>query len=468
MLAEGGNLGCTQRGRIEAARRGVRLYTDAIDNSAGVDTSDHEVNIKILLGLAVADGEMTEKQRNTLLPQMTDDVAALVLADNYFQTQVLSVSRRQALTLLDRQMRFMRFLEKAGRLDRQIEFLPADDELAERAQQGEGLTSPELAVLLAYSKMWLSDELVASDLPEDPWVAGLLPRYFPALLRERFADYIPRHPLKREIICTMVLNNMVNRVGASFVHRLTEVSGARPAQIVRAWLAMREVFGLDELWRQIEALDNRVDDALQAAMIAHLKAPFLRGTTWFLHTRRLAEPVGQLIERLDPAVATLRSRLEPLVLNSARVAEWIDGGVPMELAARVAASDALHDALDIAEIAEATDRTLDEVTELHFDLGVKLGLHRLQQQIDALPGDSYWENLAKIALGDDLAGLQRFVALEVLSQAQADTAAMLQAWEAENQVELDGARRMLAELGDAKVPDLAMLSVALRKLRNLA
>jgi glutamate dehydrogenase len=208
VLAEGGNLGCTQLGRIEAARRGVRLYTDAIDNSAGVDTSDHEVNIKILLGLAVSDGEMTEKQRNTLLPQMTDDVAALVLADNYGQTQLLSVSRRQALTLLDRQMRFMRFLEKAGRLDRQIEFLPPDDELIERAQQGEGLSSPELAVLLAYSKMWLSDELVASELPEDPWIAGLLPRYFPTLLRERFAGYIPRHPLKREIICTMVLNDM--------------------------------------------------------------------------------------------------------------------------------------------------------------------------------------------------------------------------------------------------------------------
>jgi glutamate dehydrogenase len=228
------------------------------------------------------------------------------------------------------------------------------------------------------------------------------------------------------------------------------------------------VFGLDQLWRRIEALDNQVDDAVQAAMITQLRAPFLRGTTWFLHTRRLAEPMSQLLDRLAPALTALRSRLEPLALNSARVAEWIAAGVPMELATRVAVSDALHDALDIAEIAEATGRDLAEVTELHFDLGVKLGLQRLQQQIDALPGDSYWENLAKIALGDDLAGLQRFVALEVLSQSKDDIGAMLHAWEAENQVELDGARRMLAELGDTKAPDLAMLSVALRKLRNLA
>ncbi|HYN60592.1 MAG TPA: NAD-glutamate dehydrogenase, partial [Rubrivivax sp.] len=349
VVAEGGNLGCTQLGRIEAARAGVRINSDAIDNSAGVDTSDHEVNIKILLGLAIGDGEMTEKQRNVLLPQMTDEVASQVLADNYFQTQALSLARRRGVALLDQQARFMRHLEKIGQLDRAVEYLPTDEQIAERQAQGEGLSSPELAVLLAYSKMWLSDELVASDLPEDPWVAAALPRYFPTLLRDKFAAYIPRHPLKREIIATHVLNRMVNRVGPTFVHRMTETTGAKPAQIVRAYLAMREVFCYGELCKQIEALDNLVDDAVQAAMTQALMGLAVRATTWFLHPRRLAEALQPLIDRVTPAVAVLRTRLEPAVATSTAVAEWTGAGVPAALAQRVAATEGLFDALDIAE-----------------------------------------------------------------------------------------------------------------------
>jgi glutamate dehydrogenase len=468
VLAEGGNLGCTQLGRIEAALAGVRLNTDAIDNSAGVDTSDHEVNIKILLGLVVSDGEMTEKQRNALLPQMTDEVAAQVLADNYYQTLALSVARRQGVALLDQQARFMRHLERLGQLDRAIEFLPTDEQISERKAAGEGLTSPELAVLLAYSKMWLSDELVASELPEDPWVAAALQRYFPRLLREKFAELIPRHPLRREIIATHVLNRMVNRVGPTFVHRLTEMTGARPAQIVRAFLATREVFCFGTLWKQIEALDNRVADAVQADMHIRLKRAAVRATTWFLHPRRLAEPMQPLIDRLTPAVAVLRTRLETTAATQPVVAEWVAAGVPDTLAKGVAASDGLFDALDIAEIAEATALDLGEVADLHYSLGQRLGLSRLQQQIEALPADSYWETLAKIALGDDLAGLQRVIALEVLGQGPGSAAAMLQRWEGENRQELDGARRLITETADAKSADLAMLSVALRKLRNLA
>ncbi len=425
------------------------------------------MNIKILLGLAIGDGEMTEKQRNTLLPQMTDEIAAQVLADNYHQTQALSLARRQGAALLDQQARFMRHLEKTGQLDRAIEFLPTDEDIATRKAQGLGLTSPELAVLLAYSKMWLSDALVDSDLPEDPWVAAVLQRYFPAPLREKFAAYIPRHPLKREIIATHVLNRMVNRVGPTFVHRMTEMTGARPAQIVRAYLAMREVFGYGTLWKQIESLDNKVDDAVQAAMLQRPTGLSVRATTWFLHPRRLAEPMQPLIDRLAPAVAVLRARLEPAVINSPAVADWVAAGVPATLAQSVAVTDGLFDALDIAEIAEATELALDEVCELHHSLGACLGLQRLRQQIEALPADSYWETLAKVALGDDLAGLQRTIALKVLNQGSGSATAMLQAWEHENRHELDSARRLLVELADAKFADLAMLSVALRKLRNL-
>ena len=468
VVGEGGNLGFTQLGRIEAALAGVGIYTDAIDNSAGVDTSDHEVNIKILLGLAVADGEMTEKQRNTLLPQMTDEVAAMVLGDNYYQTQVISLTRRLGASLLDQQARFMRHLEKIGLLDRAIEFLPGDEQLAERRAQGRGLTNPELAVLLAYGKMWLSDELVASDLPEDPWVATALQRYFPRLLREKFAAYIPRHPLKREIIATHVLNRMVNRVGPTFVHRLTETTGARPAQIVRAFLAMREVFCYGRLWKQIEALDNRVPDAVQAEMAHHLRGLSVRATHWLLHPRRLAEGMQAQIDRYTPAVAMLRAQLEPAAAGTPQVGAWVQAGVPPDLAQAVAATDGLFDALDMAEIAESAQAPLEQVCELHRELGSRLGLYRVHRQIESLAAEGHWDTLAKVALGEELRELQRQVALEVLGRRQGGVPQMLQAWEDQNRQALQDAQRLLAELADAKSADLAMLSVALRKLRNLA
>ncbi|HEY2929134.1 NAD-glutamate dehydrogenase [Piscinibacter sp.] len=468
VVAEGGNLGCTQRGRVEAALAGVRINTDAIDNSAGVDTSDHEVNIKILLGLAISDGEMTEKQRNTLLPQMTDDVAALVLRDNYFQTQSLSIGGRLALRLIDQQARFIRFLEKSGRLDRAIEFLPGDDDIAERKAHGIGLASPERAVLLAYSKMWLSDELLASDLPEDPWIGSALQRYFPAALRDKFGAYIPRHPLKREIIATHVLNSMVNRVGSTFVHRLSELTGAPPTQIVRAYLATREVFGFVAVWQQIEALDNRVADSVQSEMIIELGRLITRATTWFLRSRRLAEPMQQMVERFMPAVEAMRARLAGDAAVAPRSVAWVQAGVPAALAQHVIMADALFAALDVAEIAEATQRRLDEVAEVHFELGGRLGLARLRRQIGALPSDSYWQGLAKVALGDDLADLQRAIAHDVVGHDAGDAAHMLGAWEGRNRMALERAHRLLVELGDAKAADLAMVSVALRELRNLA
>jgi glutamate dehydrogenase len=468
VVAEGGNLGCTQRGRIEAALAGVRINTDAIDNSAGVDTSDHEVNIKILLGLAVGDGELTLKQRNGVLPQMTDAVAALVLRDNYFQSQSLSIAGRLGVTLIDQQARFIRFLERTGRLNRALEFLPTDDEIQERKARAVGLTSPEMATLLAYSKMWLSDELMASDLPEDPWIATALERYFPTLLREKFGAYIPRHPLKREIVVTHVLNSMVNRVGSTFVHRLSESTGAKPALVVRAYLATREVFGYVPLWQQIEALDNQASDAAQAQMINELGRLGSRATTWFLRSRRLAEPMEQVVKRFAPAVDALRTRLAVGDAVSPRAEEWVRAGVPLTIAQTVIHAEGLFAALDIAEIADATQHPLDQVSEVHAGLGHRLGLAKLRQQIDALPTDSYWQSLAKTALGDDLADLQRSIAQDVIGRGEGGAAQVLAGWEQRNHEMLERARRLLGELGDAKSVDLAMVSVALRELRNLA
>lgn len=468
VVGEGGNLGLTQRGRVEAAQCGVRLNTDAIDNSAGVDTSDHEVNIKILLGLAVADGELTVKQRNTLLAQMTDDVAALVLRDNTFQTQCLSVLGRLGPKLLDAELRFMRFLERQGRLNRAVEFLPDDEELAQRQSHGQGLTTPERAVLLAYCKMWLFDEILASDLPEDPWVGTALARYFPALLREKFGAYIPRHPLKREIVATHVLNSMVNRVGITFTYRLVEATGARPAQVVRAYLAAREVFGHVALWQQVEALDNRVPDALQAELLVEEGWLTARATTWFLRSRRLADPMEQTVARYTPAVAALREQLEAAEAAQPRAQGWIAAGVPPALAQRIACADALVAALDVAEIAEAASCPLPEVAEVFAGIGARLGLARLRAQIDALASGSHWQGLAKAALRDDLAGLQRAITQDAMAGGTGSAAQRLADWEARNAAALERAGKLLAELADAKAADLAMLSVALRELRHLA
>ena len=475
VVAEGGNLGCTQRGRIEFSQAGGRIFTDAIDNSAGVDTSDHEVNIKILLGLAVADGELTEKQRNAVLAEMTDDVAALVLRDNYFQTQVLSVIGRIAPHLLDAQQRFIQFLEATGRLNRAIEFLPTDDELAERRASGQGLTSPERAVLLAYAKIWLYDELVASKLPDDPWVATALARYFPHTLSERYAGYLDRHPLKREIIATHVTNSMINRVGPTFVHRLAEATGAQPAEIVRAYLLSREVFGFVSLWKQIEALDNKVDDALQAAMLIDMSRELERGTTWFLRSRRLSVDMGQTIAHFAPRVEALSARLPALLDEqsgarvAAAVADYGAKGVPDALATRVVTLDALYSTLDIVEVAAATKRPVELVAEIYFALATALELPWLREMIVRLPGDKHWQMLARNAMQDDLSGLQRTIAGEILAQDTGMVARdeLLAAWRERNRRAIERVQHLLAELRSAPAADSAMLAVALRELRNL-
>jgi glutamate dehydrogenase len=476
VLAEGGNLGCTQLGRIEFALAGGRINTDAIDNSAGVDTSDHEVNIKILVGLPITEGELTEKQRNALLPEMTDDVAALVLRDNIFQTQVLSVTGRIAPQLLDAQTRFMQYLEKAGRLNRAIEYLPSDEELAERRARSQGLTSPERAVLLAYSKIWLYDELLASPLPDDRWVATALERYFPKLLGEKFAVYMPRHPLRREIIATHVTNSTINRVGSTFVHRLVETTGARAFEVVRAYLMSREIFGMVPLWLSIEALDNRIDDAVQSSLLIDTSRQLERGTKWFLRSRRLNEDMESTIAHFTPNVEALSARLTELLAPDERarvdtaVSHYVAGGVPRELAERVVTFDSLYATLDIAEIAGSAKWPVALVAVIYFNLANRLGMPWLRDRIAAIPGDQHWQMLAKGAMLDDLSSLQRSITGAVLAGGGEieSPAVLVEAWYATNGRSLERAAELMGELRAVPAPDASMLSVALRELRALA
>ncbi|HEX5130062.1 MAG TPA: NAD-glutamate dehydrogenase domain-containing protein, partial [Usitatibacter sp.] len=321
VVGEGGNLGFTQLGRVEYAAKGGRAYTDAIDNSAGVDCSDHEVNIKILMGIVMQDGEMTLKQRNKVLADMTDDVARLVLTDNYYQTQSLAVSGVRADKLLDSQAAYIRVLERAGRLNRAVEYLPSDDEIAERRAARQGLHAPERAVLLAYSKMQIYDELLASTLVDDEYVARALVGYFPQLLQKKHAEPMSRHPLKREIVATVVTNTMVNRTGSIFVHRMQEETGASTEEITRAYVLVRDIFGLEALWASIDALDNKVPASVQYEMLIEVGRLVVRGTLWFLRRRRERLPIAQVLDIFRPALDALRGQV-PAILSAGDQEAW--------------------------------------------------------------------------------------------------------------------------------------------------
>jgi len=476
VVAEGGNLGLTQLGRIEYALAGGRVNTDAIDNSAGVDCSDHEVNIKILLDAAVREGELTLKKRNRLLAEMTDEVAALVLRDNTFQTQSLSVAGRIAPQLLEQQARFIRALERAGRLDRAIEYLPSDEEIAERKAARLGLTAPERAVLLAYSKMQTFDELLASEIPQEPTIATALERYFPKPLRERFARQIHAHALRREIIATHVTNSMVNRVGSTFVHRMREETGASTADVVRTYLVTREAYGMVPFWQQVEALDVKVPDRVQSAMLIDSGRMIVRATLWLLRNRKHLADVAAAIATFQPGIETLVAMLPDALADGERQAydqaksRYTEAGVPAKLAGLVASFDALPAALDLVEISGALKCDVKTATQAYFALGGRLEFPWLRAKVAGLPSESHWQALAKAALRDDLAGMQRQLTADVLraSRGKGDAQQAITAWEEAKRAMLERFRQVLADLRTHQALDLAMASVAMRELRNIA
>jgi glutamate dehydrogenase len=481
VVGEGGNLGFTQLGRVEYAREGAggkggRINTDAIDNSAGVDCSDHEVNIKILLGIAQAEGALAAADRNPLLASMTEDVARLVLADNYFQTQSLSVQSTRAEKLLDAQASLMRALEKGGRLDRAVEFLPGEEEIAERRLAKQGLTSPERAVLLAYSKMALFDALSASALVDDEYVSQALVGYFPPQLRERFAALMPRHPLRREIVATVVANALVNRTGSTFVHRMQEETGAAPEEVARAFILVRDIFGFEPLWSAIDALDNRVPAKVQYEMLVEAGRLLLRATLWFLRRRRERLPIARVLAIFRPGLAAIEGGLPAMLGADERAAfeaaalRLSSEGVPAELARRVAALDALYAVLDVTEVSLAQGKDIRSLAALYFALSGELKLGWFARQIALLPTDTSWQALARNALRDDLASQQRALtaAVSQLSPGVADPAAMLATWREHYAPAIARLDAMIGELERAGPLDLAVLSVLLRELRGIS
>lgn len=475
VVAEGGNLGATQLGRVEAAMNGVRINTDAIDNSAGVDCSDHEVNIKILIDAIIDQGALKIDERDALLASMTNEVGALVLQDNYFQTQTLSVSGVRAEKLLDAQSRFIRHLEKAGRLNRGVEYLPDDEEIANRKANKKGLTSPERAVLLAYSKMELFDELLKSTLIDDTYVAKELITYFPTALQKRFAPIMPQHALKREIIATVVANGTINRTGSVFVHRMQEETGASAAEVVRCYILARDVFGLLPVWQAIDVLDNKIPASIQNEMTIEVGRLVVRATLWFLRRRSEQMPIAQVLAFFAPGVAAVSSRLgeflspEDLAAIKQTELRLTERGVPAALASAVARLDALYSVLDIVEVSVEKNRDVPLAGAVYFALVGKLDLRWAAGQIAALPADTHWQSMARAAMRDDIANLQRQLTAGVLnlSPQLTDAASLIDAWSSHHHKALARMHEVMADLKQARESDLAMLSVLLRELRVL-
>ena len=475
VVAEGGNLGFTQLGRIEYAQTGGRINTDAIDNSAGVDCSDHEVNIKILVGAIIDAGKLAEKDRSAFLAGMTDEVGQLVLKDNYFQTQTLSVSGVRAEKLVDAQARFIRHQEKTGRLNRAVEFLPSDEEMNERKARKQGLTSPERAVLLAYSKMELFDELVKSELIDDKYVADALITYFPTALQQKYVGVMQKHPLKREIIATEIANSTINRTGSVFVYRMQEETGATAPEVVRCFILTRDIFLVGDLWNRIDALDGKIPAAAQNDMLIDAGRLVLRGTLWFLRRRTDRMPIAKVLEFFASGVATVSDRLpaflSPEDLKALQDAEarLVSKGVPTELASAAARLDAMYSVLDIVEISQELKREVALAAAVYFALAGKLDLRWLAGQVASLPYQSHWQAMARAAMRDDLANLQRQLASGVLKLSPEFTNpdALIQAWEKHHDKALTRMREVMADLKSARESDLAMLSVMLRELRVL-
>ena len=472
VVGEGGNLGFTQKGRIEAAQHHVLLNTDFIDNSAGVDTSDHEVNIKILLNDAVQRGELSVDQRNTQLAAMTDEVARLVLSDNYRQNQAITVMEHMSVRRLGSNAHFIRTLEAEGLLDRQIESLPTDAEIAERKARHQGLTRPELCVLLSYAKIKLFQQLLDSDVPEDPYLSKELVRYFPQPLRTTYAEHMQRHRLKREIIATVVTNSIVNRMDATFVLRMQEDTGQPPAAIAKAYSAIREVMDARGIWAQIEALDGKVGEAVQVDALLKIWDLLRNLTRWLLNHRGAGLDIAGIVARYAPGVAQLRAALPRALTATGRadydvdVEKWQGLGVPEALAQRLAKVPVLGVALDIVEVALESGRPLERVASVFFELGQALDIDGLRRQIENLPVESRWHAQARGALRDELATQHRALATQILTSAPDAVEHPVAQWLERADPTLKFTLGMLDEIRSQTV-DYPIASVVLRRFAQL-
>jgi len=470
IIGEGGNLGLTQLARVEYAVGNGLIYADAIDNSAGVDCSDHEVNLKIVLDHLVRDGELTVKQRNRLLEAMTGDVAELVLDDNRAQTLALMIARKQALPMVNVHARYLDTLEADGYLDRSLEYLPSDKQIAERQSEGSGLRAPEFAVMIAYTKNADIEEILGTDLPDDWSLDADLMEYFPSALRERFPEAIRAHRLRREIIATRVVNDMVNLAGISFDHRMTEDSGAAVSDVARAFIASRNIFGFSDKWREIDRLGSTVDLDAQIGIFMDARRMAERGTVWLLRHRHPPLDIADAVDTFSSGMAFLCDSLDRVVtgrvkadIDALRTAR-IEEGVPPDLAAQSAHWPWMHTGFDIMELARSESCDLVDAATTYWSVFEALDIGWLWDGVGALARSDRWQEQARSALRDDLLTALADLSRNVMRSGGGSPAD----WIAANERAVGRATAMHTEIRRAESFDLTTLSVALRQLRNLA
>ena len=476
VVGEGGNLGLTQLGRIEYAAKGGRINADSVDNVGGVDCSDNEVNIKILLNVLVQAGDLTVKQRNKLLYDMTDDVGEIVIDDCYRQTQSLSVTSMRGASSLKEQTRFINELERSGKLNRALEFIPNDDEITDRLAKGKGLTRPELSVLLAYSKMVLKDDLVCPEITNNKYHDRLLINAFPKQLQEKFSAQMQDHPLRAEIIATKLANKLGNDMGFNFVNRMREETGATVHEIANCYTIASEVFEMEETWQAIEALDNKIKTIVQTEMLFQLRRNVRRVTRWFLRLRNKAMDIQQTIDFYRPAFECMTKNSNTFMVPKEveellRVeADLVNAGVPLKIATRISQLSTLFSVMDVAEIADNDGRSIEFVAELYFGLGERLSLHWFLDQITNQPVSNHWQALARASFREELDWQQRsisIVALRVDPQSD-DINGLLDKWFEQNHQPLDRWEHILAEFRSSQTHEFAKFSVALRELMLLS
>jgi glutamate dehydrogenase len=474
VIGEGGNLGLTQLARVEAALGGVRLNTDAIDNSGGVNCSDREVNLKVLLDQQVDAGVLTVRQRNELLLEVTDEVARLVLADNESQTLALVSARLQAPGMTHVHARHLGWLEEVGGLDRELEGLPSDEQLAERARDARGLTQPELAVVMAYSKNVVAARLLESDLPDDPATVEQLVHYLPDQLRERFGEAMAHHPLRRELVATELTNRLVDRTGISMTLRLVDETAASIPEITRAHVAAWRILDLDAQWERIEAIERDAGPGITFAMLLAAKGLGERVTRWLIRNRHgpidvaatvaeLATPVGQVVSSLPDVVPSTAGDEVNAIAD-----RWVAAGVPADLALQVAFDPLGSTALDIVEVSRSEGTTLELTARVYFLVDDHLGLGWLRRQIDALPRADMWATLARTALRDDLFHEHAAITRRILSSGGHEPAEeRVRRWAVANQAAIDRTFDVLLGIRAVGRPGIEHLSVGLREVRNL-
>lgn len=475
VVGEGGNLGFTQLGRVEYALQGGLINTDFIDNSAGVDCSDHEVNIKILLNKEVAKKNLTEKQRNQLLFKMTNAVGKLVLKDNYDQALTMSFSAQHSVHYTNLYQSWMKELETHAHLDRSVEFLPDEKKLIERKAANQGLTRPELAVLLAYTKIHVKNELLQSDLPEDPYFFRTLENYFPELLTKSYSNLLKEHRLSREIIATQVSNHLVNTMGITFIYRLQTETGASVSDIAKALTVSANAFDTARLQNIIMSLDIKVPFKLQYELLHHVRQLLNLSTRWFLRSNRLMGDMSKIISHYKNAISKLEGIVPRLMVGVTKtymdsiINQFVTAGLPRDVARTVTTARGMYTALNVAEVATLHKLDLIQTAEVYFDIGGQFNLVWFRDQIANDVREGHWNTMARLSLRDELDGLQRRLAIVILrsNKKEKNSSKLITQWLALNSNIQARWNILLEMLHSSPGVDYTMFFIALRELSDL-